>query len=68
MLRIVGNAHRFMYLIGVIEIVVGVVVAMKPRWAAYMVALWLLRIILNLITYLGFYDVALGDFGLLSTS
>jgi uncharacterized membrane protein HdeD (DUF308 family) len=68
MLRIVGNAHRFMYLIGVIEIVVGVVVAMKPRWAAYMVALWLLRIILNLITYLGFYDVALRDFGLLSTS
>ena len=28
-------------------------------------ALWLLGIILNLVTYPGFYDVALRDFGLL---
>ena len=36
-----GNAHRFMYLIGVIEIVAGILVAIKPRWGAYIVALWL---------------------------
>ncbi len=65
MVRIVGNAHRFMYLIGVIEIVAGIVVAIKPRWGAYIVALWLLGIIFNLLTYPGFYDVALRDFGLL---
>lgn len=65
MVRIVGNAHRFMYLIGVIEIVAGIVVAIKPRWGAYVVALWLLGIIFNLLTYPGFYDVALRDFGLL---
>ena len=65
MLRIVGNAHRFMYLIGVIEIVAGILVAIKPRWGAYIVALWLVGIILNLATYPGFYDVALRDFGLL---
>lgn len=65
MVRIVGDAHRFMYLIGVIEIVAGIVVAIKPRWGAYIVALWLLGIILNLLTYPGFYDVALRDFGLL---
>jgi hypothetical protein len=65
MVRIVGNAHHFMFLIGVIEIVAGIVVAIKPRWGAYIVALWLLGIIFNLLTYPGFYDVALRDFGLL---
>jgi hypothetical protein len=65
MVRIVGNAHHFMYVIGVIEIVAGIVVAIRPRWGAYIVALWLLGIILNLLTYPGFYDVALRDFGLL---
>jgi hypothetical protein len=63
--RIVGSAHHFMYVIGVIEIVAGIVVAIRPRWGAYIVALWLLGIILNLLTYPGFYDVALRDFGLL---
>jgi hypothetical protein len=65
MVRIVGNAHHFIYLIGVIEIVAGIVVAIRPLWGAYIVALWLLGIILNLLTYPGFYDVALRDFGLL---
>jgi len=63
--RIVGNAHRFMYLIGAIEIVAGIVVAVKPRWGAHIVALWLLGIIFNLLMYPGFYDAALRDFGLL---
>jgi uncharacterized membrane protein YphA (DoxX/SURF4 family) len=63
--RIVGSAHHFMYLVGVIEIVAGIIVAVKPRWGAYIVALWLLGIILNLLTYPGFFDVALRDFGLL---
>jgi len=63
--RIVGSAHHFMYLVGVIEIVAGVIVAAKPRWGAYVVALWLLGIIFNLLTYSGFYDIALRDLGLL---
>jgi len=54
-----------MYLIGAIEIVAGIVVAVKPRWGAHIVALWLLGIIFNLLTYPGFYDAALRDFGLL---
>jgi hypothetical protein len=49
----------------VIEIVAGILVAIKPRWGAYIVVLWLLGIIVNLLTYPGFYDVALRDFGLL---
>lgn len=63
--RIVGNAHTFMLGVGIIEIVAGMVVAFKPRWGAYIVALWLLGIIFNLLTYSGFYDIALRDFGLL---
>jgi hypothetical protein len=49
----------------VIEIVAGVAVAIKPRYAAYVVAAWLAGIIVNLLTYPGFYDVALRDLGLL---
>ena len=48
-----------------IEIVAGVAVAIKPRYAAYVVAAWLAGIIVNLLSYPGFYDVALRDFGLL---
>lgn len=59
------SAHTAMLIVGVIEVVAGVLVAIKPRYAAYVVALWLAGIIINLLTYSGFYDVALRDFGLL---
>ncbi|MGO4384644.1 hypothetical protein [Specibacter sp. RAF43] len=59
------SAHTMMLIIGVVEIAAGVMVALKPRYAAYVVALWLAGIIVNLLTYSGFYDVALRDFGLL---
>jgi uncharacterized membrane protein YphA (DoxX/SURF4 family) len=59
------SAHQVMLVVGVIEIVAGVAVAIKPRYAAYVVAVWLAGIIVNLLTYPGFYDVALRDFGLL---
>jgi hypothetical protein len=54
-----------MMVVGVIEIVAGIAVAIKPRYAAYIVAAWLAGIIVNLLTYSGFYDIALRDFGLL---
>ena len=54
-----------MYIVGVIEIAAGVLVAVAPRIGAYVVALWLAGIIVNLLTLPGFYDVALRDFGLL---
>jgi hypothetical protein len=63
--RIVGNAHSFMLFVGVVEIIAGLIVALRPRWGGYIVALWLLGIIVNLLTYSGFYDIALRDFGLL---
>ena len=60
-----GSAQDFMYAVGAIEIVAGVLVALKPRYAAYVVAAWLAGIIFNLLTYSGYYDVALRDFGLM---
>jgi uncharacterized membrane protein YphA (DoxX/SURF4 family) len=60
-----GSASTAMHLVGVIEIVAGVFVALKPRYGAYVVAAWLGGIIVNLLTYSGYYDVALRDFGLM---
>lgn len=54
----------FMYIVGVIEIVAGVVVLLRPRYGGYLVALWLWAIILNLLLVPGYFDVALRDFGL----
>lgn len=59
------SARTAMLAVGVVEVVAGVLVALKPRYGAYVVALWLAGIIVNLLTYSGFYDVALRDLGLL---
>jgi uncharacterized membrane protein YphA (DoxX/SURF4 family) len=59
------TATGTMHVVGVIEIAAGVLVALKPRYFAYLVAAWLGGIILDLLTYSGYYDVALRDFGLL---
>lgn len=60
-----GNADQAMYVVGVIEIAAGLLVAVAPRIGAYVVVLWLAGIIVNLLTLHDFYDVALRDFGLL---
>jgi hypothetical protein len=63
--NIVHNAHGFMMFVGVVEIVAGIVVAVKPKFGGYLVAAWLAGIIVNLVTYPGYFDVALRDLGLL---
>jgi hypothetical protein len=60
-----GNAHQAMLAVGVIEIVAGLVVAVRPRFGGWLVAAWLGGIILNLLVLVDHYDVALRDFGLL---
>jgi hypothetical protein len=60
-----GSGQDFMYVVGGIEIIAGLMVALKPRYGAYVVAAWLAGIIINLLTHSGFYDIALRDFGLL---
>lgn len=60
-----GRGHEFMYIVGVIEIVAGIGVALKPKIFAYVVALWLAAIIVNLLLIPGYFDVALRDLGLM---
>lgn len=59
-----GSAENAMMMVGVIEIIAGILVALRPEIGGYVVALWLAGIILNLLLLPGFYDVALRDFGL----
>ena len=63
-----GTPHQAMYVVGIIEIVAGLVVALRPRFGGYLVAAWLVGIIVNLLLIPGFYDVALRDFGLFSAA
>ncbi len=60
-----GSAQQFMYVVGAVEIVAGLTVALKPRYGALLVAGWLAGIIVNLLLSFGWYDIALRDFGLL---
>jgi uncharacterized membrane protein YphA (DoxX/SURF4 family) len=59
-----GHGHQLMLVVGVIEIVAGIGVALKPRIFAYVVSAWLLLIIANLLMIPGYFDVALRDLGL----
>jgi hypothetical protein len=60
-----GNASDAMHIVGVVEIVAGLVVAVAPRFGGLLVAAWLGGIIVNLLLVGGYGDIALRDFGLL---
>ena len=65
--------QHFMYVVGAVEIVAGVMVLLLPRFAPYVVAGWLAAIVTNLVIYSAavgghtnvFWDIALRDFGLM---
>lgn len=54
------SSTTFMYLVGIVEIGAGLLVFIKPRIGAWVVAVWLLAIALNLILG-GFFDIAVRD-------
>ncbi len=58
------SGHVFMMIVGVVELIAALIVAVRPRIGAYVVAAWLGLIIINLLVLRGFYDIALRDFGL----
>jgi hypothetical protein len=60
-----GSAASAMVVVGVVEIIAGLVVAVRPRVGAYLVAAWLAAIIGNLLLLGDHYDIALRDLGLL---
>jgi hypothetical protein len=59
-----GSAQTDMYVVGVIEVIAGLVVFAAPRFGAWLVAAWLAGIIVNLLSFSAYYDIALRDFGL----
>ncbi len=59
-----GGSHGLMLVAGVVEIAAGVLVSIRPKLAAPVVAAWLGLIILNLVSMGKYLDVALRDLGL----
>ena len=62
-----GSGQDFMYVVGAIEILAGIVVLLSPKWGSLLVAAWLAGIIVNLLTYdpPRYYDIAARDFALM---
>jgi len=60
-----GTAQQIMYGVGAVEILAGILVALKPRYAAYIVAAWLLGIVINLWSYGEWWDIGVRDVGLM---
>ena len=56
--------QTFMYGVGIVEICVGILVGLWPQYFPYVLTLWLLGIIVNLLTTVAYFDIALRDFGL----
>ena len=64
-----GHGHAFMMIAGVVEIAVGIGVALRPKIFSYVLAAWLIGIIINLLLIpasnpMPHYEVALRDLGL----
>jgi uncharacterized membrane protein YphA (DoxX/SURF4 family) len=55
------SAHTFMLIVGIIEIVAGLIVLIKPRVGSIIVCLWLIGIAVNLLFTGQYFDVAVRD-------
>jgi len=55
------SAGTFMVIVGIIEIVAGVLVLLRPRIGAYVVMVWLIAIALTLVLGGKYFDVAVRD-------
>lgn len=51
----------FMSIVGIIEIIAGIIVLVKPRIGSLIVALWLMGIVINLLMTGQYFDVAVRD-------
>jgi hypothetical protein len=56
-----GSPHAFMVVVGIIEIIAGIIVLARPGIGAYIVMIWLICIALQLIFQGRFLDVAVRD-------
>ena len=55
------SAHTFMRIVGIIEIIAGILVFIKPAAGAWVVMAWLICIGLTLIANCNYLDVAVRD-------
>jgi len=55
------RASTFMAIVGVIEIIAGIIVLIRPRLGGFIVMAWLIAIALNLLISGHYYDVAVRD-------
>jgi hypothetical protein len=64
--RILGGfSHPFMLIVGVVEMIVGLMIITRwTRPGAYIASIWLLLIAINLVTTGQYFDIALRDIGL----
>ena len=64
--RVLGSlSHPFMLVVGVIEMIVGLMIITRwTRIGAYIATIWLVLIALNLVMTGHYFDIALRDIGL----
>ena len=55
------QADTFMYIVGVIEVVAGIIVFVKPKLGSLVVGFWLVGIAINLLLTGQYFDVAVRD-------
>lgn len=55
------SPDTFMSIVGVIEIVAGIIVLVNPKIGSLIVALWLVGIVINLLLTGQYYDIAVRD-------
>ena len=55
------NPQTFMSIVGVIEIIAGIIVLVKPRIGSLIVGCWLIGIAINLLLTGQYYDIAARD-------
>jgi len=57
--------RAFMAVVGIVEIIAGIGTLFKPKIFAYIIFLWLIGIIINLLLTGQYFDIALRDIGLM---
>lgn len=55
------SATAFMSIVGVIEIIAGIIVLAKPKLGSLIVGFWLLAIVINLLLTGQYFDIAVRD-------
>lgn len=55
------SVETFMSIVGIIEIIAGIIVFIKPKIGSLIVSLWLIGIVINLLLTGLYYDIAVRD-------